>query len=84
MNTNHIKELALNDNGFLFDPTTGYSYNTNELGIVILKQLIDGKTKDEILSSILDEYDVSFDNINHDFDHYLLQLDALNLLEVTI
>jgi hypothetical protein len=29
----------------------------------------------------MDEYDVSADNFDSDFEHYLLMLDALNLVE---
>ena len=29
MNTDKMKNLAVNDNGFVFDPSSGYSYSVN-------------------------------------------------------
>jgi hypothetical protein len=81
MDTKHIKNLAMSDNGFIFDQTTGYSYNTNELGFYILKLLHDGLSKQEIIQKILTEYEVSEDHVNHDFDYYLMQMAALKLIE---
>jgi len=81
MNTEQIKGLAISDNGFIFDPTTGYSYNTNELGFLILKMLKDNHSKEAIIQNILDEYDISEDRLSLDFDHYIMQLTALNLIE---
>jgi hypothetical protein len=81
MNIEHIRELAMSDNGFIFDQTTGYSYNTNELGYFIIKLLHDGLSKQEITQRVLMEYEVSADHFDHDFDHYLMQMEALNLIE---
>lgn len=81
MNIERIKELAMSDNGFIFDQTTGYSYNTNELGYFVLKLIHDGLDKQEIMQKVLEEYEVSEDHFSHDFDHYLMQLEALKLIE---
>ncbi|MCD8479698.1 MAG: hypothetical protein LRZ88_05400 [Candidatus Cloacimonetes bacterium] len=40
-----------------------------------------GKTKAEIRAEIMAEYDVSEDNFNSDYEHYLLMLEALSLVE---
>lgn len=81
MNIEHIRNLAMSDNGFIFDQTTGYSYNTNELGFFILKLLHDGLSRQEIAQRVFAEYEVSEDHFYHDFDHYLMQLEALNLID---
>ncbi len=81
MNTDHIKELAMSDNGFIFDPATGYSYNSNELGFQILKLLQQGMTHQEIVDKITDEYAISVDHFEHDYHHYVMMLKSLNLID---
>ena len=82
MNVENLKQLALNDNGFVFDPSSGYSYTANETGLAVLKMLAAGQTKDEIRTAILQDYEVSADNFDSDFDHYTLMLEAFNLVEL--
>ena len=81
MNIENLKQLAMNDNGFIFDPSSGYSYTTNETGLAILKMLAAGMSKEEIRSSILEAYEVNSDNFDSDFDHYTLMLEAFSLVE---
>jgi hypothetical protein len=81
MNTDHIKDLAMSDNGFIFDPATGYSYNSNEIGFTILKLIQHGFTRPEIIKQITEEYDISLDHFNHDYDHYIMMLKSLNLID---
>ena len=82
MNTEHIKELAMSDNGFIFDPATGYSYHTNELGFYILKMLQHDHSKEDIIKQIIKEYNITADHLTHDFDHFVMMLESLNLMEV--
>lgn len=82
MNTERIKNLAMNDNGFIFDPSSGYSYSANELGIYILRLLNEGQSKEAIIAAIATEYEVTPDNISSDIDHYFLMLESLDLLEL--
>jgi len=81
MDSSKLQNLAMNDNGFIFDPNTGYSYTSNETGLYILKLMSMGKTKAEIRAEIMAEYDVSEDNFDSDYEHYLLMLEALSLVE---
>lgn len=74
--------LAMNDNGFIFDPSSGYSYSANELGIYILRLLNEGQSKEAIIAAIATEYEVTPDNISSDIDHYFLMLESLDLLEL--
>lgn len=81
MNTDRIISLAMNDNGFIFDPSSGYSYSTNQVGLSVLTMLKSGKTKDEIISELTAEYEVSEDNCASDLEHFFLILEALDLVE---
>ncbi|MFA6721227.1 MAG: PqqD family protein [Candidatus Cloacimonadaceae bacterium] len=81
MNVENLKQLAMNENGFVFDPSSGYSYTANETGLAILKMLAAGQDKDEIRAAILEEFEVNADNFDSDFDHYTLMLEAFKLVE---
>jgi hypothetical protein len=82
METSKLQNLAMNDNGFVFDPNSGYSYTSNETGILIMKLLAQGKDKAQILEAIQAEYEISEDHFSSDFDHYMLMLEALDLVEL--
>jgi hypothetical protein len=81
MNFSNLQNLAMNDNGFIFDPNTGYSYTSNETGILILKLLAEGKEKEAIKARLIAEYEVNEDNFESDFEHFMLMLEALALVE---
>lgn len=81
MDYSKLQNLAMNDNGFIFDPSSGYSYTSNETGLYIMKLLAQGKDKDAICEQLMAEYEVSTDNFSSDFEHYMLMLEALALVE---
>lgn len=81
MNTDRVKSLAMNENGFVFDPASGYSYSANETGLFIMKQLSAGLSKEEIIVKLTEEYDVTADNCASDLEHYFLMLESLDLVE---
>ena len=77
MSTNQIKNLALSDTGFLFDPSTGNTYTLNETGLAILRAVQNGKNKKQIIKMICDEYEVSTEQIERDLADMLIQLKEL-------
>ncbi|HOA28704.1 MAG: PqqD family protein [Candidatus Cloacimonetes bacterium] len=81
MDFSKLANLAMNDNGFVFDPNSGYSYTSNETGIYIMKLLAAGKNKDEIREQIMAEYEVNEDSFASDYEHYMLMLEALGLVD---
>lgn len=81
MNTDRVHSLAMNENGFIFDPASGYSYSANETGLMILKLLGTGLEKDEIIAKLTEEYDVRHDDCASDLEHYFLMLESLDLIE---
>ena len=81
MRYSQLRNLAMNDTGFAFDPSTGYSYQFSPLGVEIVNHLLGGGTRDSIIERILADYDVSSDIATQDFDFFLLQLSNLGLME---
>ncbi|MBK8398885.1 MAG: HPr-rel-A system PqqD family peptide chaperone [Leptospiraceae bacterium] len=79
MSSDALKNLALSDTGFVFDPTTGNTYTLNETALAIVHLLKQDRTKEEILQSILSEYEVDSDEIDRDFSDLIIQLTELGL-----
>lgn len=50
--------IAINDNGFLFDPNTGDSYTTNNVAREIIFMMKSNVPNDEIRQKIAEKYDV--------------------------
>lgn len=51
------KNIAVSEEGFLFNPTTGDSFSTNGIGALIIRLLKQDKTLSEITEVICEEYD---------------------------
>ncbi|NPA33853.1 MAG: PqqD family protein [Chlorobi bacterium] len=75
-----MKDLAISKNGFVFNPSTGESFRTNEVGRLILEMLQEGKSDEEILERILEEYDVSKEEAERDLLEFLNMLKFYNLM----
>ncbi len=75
------KKLAISDNGFIFDPTTGESYSMNHEAIEILTMLKEGKNDEEIKKRFLDEYDVDELTFERSYLAFIAMLRHYNLLE---
>jgi hypothetical protein len=61
-----LHNLAISGTGFIFDPVTGNSYNTNETGLLIVNAIKSGKSITEIANMIAAEYDVSIEVAEQD------------------
>ena len=72
--------LALNDEGFAFDPTTGDSFMLNETGLVILKGLRERKGNCEIARALAEEYEVTPEDAESDVADFLAHLKSFGLV----
>jgi PqqD family protein of HPr-rel-A system len=73
--------LAISDSGFLFSASTGESFTLNKIGNEIISLLHQGKSKEEILNSILDEYEIDKKTFEKDFEDFLSQLKNFSLIK---
>ncbi len=74
MDLNKIKNLALSETGFLFDPATGNTYTLNESAVFMLKALKDGKSPAAIAGDLTAEFEVSEAQAGEDVSDAILQL----------
>lgn len=75
-----LKRLALNDEGFVFDPTTGESYLVNATAAAILRSVQEGVEDDALLERVAREFDVDINQVANDVGDFLLQLRELRLV----
>lgn len=66
-----LNSLAISDNGFIFKPSTGESFTTNELGLIIINLLKEEKSADEIINKITEEFDIDAISAGRDLYEYL-------------
>ncbi len=72
--------LRLSTNGFLIDMSNAESFTLNDTGQLVVRLLLDGRPSDEIFLDVAEEFDVSPSRAQHDVEHYLVRLCALELV----
>ncbi len=77
---NRLKNLAINDEGFIFDPITGESFTVNKTGLFILKALKDGFSENELAEKLSKNFDVSFEEAQRDVIDFLGKLRSYRLV----
>lgn len=75
------KNIAISEEGFIFNPATGDSFSTNTIGNEILSMLKEDKSQKIVVESICSRYDVDQNRFEKDLDDYVAQLKAYIILE---
>jgi PqqD family protein of HPr-rel-A system len=76
-----LERLAINDEGFIFDPETGNSYTVNKTGFFIIKLLKEGKNEKDIVKALTEEFEIGEDEAKRDLVDFLEQLRLYGLVE---
>jgi Coenzyme PQQ synthesis protein D (PqqD) len=74
------RNIAISENGFVFDPTTGDSYSVNPIGLEIIQMLKDGKDEKEIKKYLTGQYLADKDTIEKDLYDFNIQLQNFKLM----
>jgi len=75
------KNIATSESGFIFNPATGDSFSGNAMASYVLLAMKNGESEAQIKQNILDGYEVSAEQLNRDWEDWILQLKEANLLE---
>ena len=73
--------IAVSENGFVFDPKTGESFTVNEVGIEIITQLKKNPNLDDVLKTIEEDYDVDHYTLEKSVNDFMKMMQEFNLLE---
>ena len=77
---NRLNQLAINEQGFVFDPTTGESFTVNKTGLDILQGLKSEESVDAIAQTLADNYEVEYTEAEQDVNDFVERLRAFHLL----
>jgi hypothetical protein len=75
-----LRDLAISESGFLFDPYTGSSFTVNQTGRFILELLKKGEEVEQIQLALKEKFMVEEADLRTDISEFLNLLKANNLL----
>ena len=74
------KNIATNELGFVFNPSTGDSYSSNLIAAEIIQLMKENHSLNEIKKILLNKYEVDKMVIEKDVDEFVMLLKENNLL----
>lgn len=77
---NHLRDLAISETGFVFDPVTGATFTVNATGLVILQALRAGKERREVQAELEQSFEAHGQDLGADVDEFLLLLERHDIL----
>lgn len=75
------KDIAISDNGFVFDPITGESFSLNPIGVEILLLYKNGDSKIEIIRALQEKYEVLELDLEKSISDFEKMISGYNLTE---
>jgi hypothetical protein len=77
-----IKEnIALSENGFVFNPSTGDSYTLNNSGKEVMIMIKEGKNINQIEDLLFEKYDIDRISLERYLADFINDLSVYNLME---
>jgi hypothetical protein len=80
MDTRKLKDLAVNESGLIFDPSTGDVFTSNATGVSIISSLKEGKDMGEVKRDVCALYDVDDETAEKDIFDFLGRLGNCGLI----
>jgi hypothetical protein len=74
-----LSRLALSDEGFVFDPQTGDSYQISETAALVLRSLKEGRGDDEAAQRLVGAFEVSLEDAQRDVADFRARLKQFGL-----
>ena len=68
---NLLRNLAVSESGFVFNPSSGHSFSVNETGLTILQELQRGTSLDTVIQQLLSSYNVSRQQAERDIIEFV-------------
>ncbi len=78
---NRLHKLAVNEEGFVFDPSTGESFTVNQTGLRVMKLLKENQSSQIITKELMEEYEVSSEEAEKDVADFIDHLRSFQLWE---
>ena len=82
LDVSRLKQLAVNESGFVFDPLTGHTFTLNDTGIAVLQRLKDGSSPDAVADDIMELFELDgSEDVSRDVDDFVSRLREHGLLK---
>ena len=75
------ENLAVSDNGFVFDPETGESFTVNAVGVEIIQQLQKDSNQEELIRKMVEEYEIDSLALEKSISDFLTMMQEFKLTE---
>jgi len=75
------KNIAISDSGFVFNPSTGDSFSTNQIGVEIINLLKEGKDISEVVNEVTSKYNVEKSNLEKDLGDFFSMLTSFQIIK---
>jgi PqqD family protein of HPr-rel-A system len=82
-NQPRIKDIAINETGFVFDPFSGGTFTLNQTGQAIVRALRDGLSYSEIAAQLRSEFDGVNEKLDEDLQDFMRSLREFGLLSAS-
>ena len=66
-----LRDLAVSETGFVFDPSTGATFSVNASGLVMLAGLKDGQEREAITERLRDAFETGEADLQRDLDEFV-------------
>lgn len=80
MKNSKLSRLALNDQGFAFDPAAGDAFLLNASGLSIIRGCQTGKAEAELAETLAEEFQISLEVAARDVSDFMTRLKAMQLV----
>jgi PqqD family protein of HPr-rel-A system len=75
LDVSRLRDLAISDTGFVFDPVTGYTFTVNETALAVLRALKGGQPPDAIATGLEASFEVEpGEDLARDVDEFVARL----------
>ena len=82
--SSHLKQLAINDNGFVFDPRTGHTFTLNATGLAVLDALKRGEPAGQIVAKLTADFELDgSEDVAREVEDFVARLQEYALIGPT-
>ena len=74
--------VAMSDNGVLFNMITGESYEMNKIGMLIIEKIRKNNSKEQIKEFLLSEFEIDKETLERNLEEFLHSLIRHQLVEL--
>ncbi|MCB9763168.1 MAG: PqqD family protein [Alphaproteobacteria bacterium] len=76
-----LSHLAISPSGFIFDPSSGATFTTNDTGRALLEGIRDGRSLDELVAQLEETFQVYGSDLRRDVLEFVRVLQDEGLLD---